>query len=129
LSGSVFLKDIADETYVMVPDTCGLTRATRAIFRSHRLKLREYAGEALGYQVLEEWAKLGVGAAILPRSKISTENQSALSIIEKSGEPLMLSYEAVWIYSENPPPHLQAFAKHLRDIIPTLITGMVEIAE
>ena len=129
LSGSVFLKDIADETFVMVPDTCGLTRATHAIFRSHRLKLRQYAGEALSYQVLEEWAKLGVGAAILPRSKISTENQSALSIIEKSGESLMLSYEAVWIYSENPPPHLQAFAKHLRDIIPTIITGLVEIAE
>ncbi|GIK64344.1 MAG: LysR family transcriptional regulator [Chloroflexota bacterium] len=129
LSDSVFLKDIADETFVMVPDTCGLTRATQAIFRSHRLKLRKYAGEALSYQVLEEWAKLGVGAAILPRSKISTENQSALYIKERSGQSLMLSYEAVWMYSENPSPPLQAFAKHLRDIIPTLSTGLVEIAE
>jgi LysR family transcriptional regulator, hydrogen peroxide-inducible genes activator len=125
--GSVFLREIADEIYVMVPDTCGLTRAIRSIFRSHRLKLREYTGEALGYQVLEEWARLGVGAAILPRSKISTENQSALSIIEKSGEPLMLSYEAVWMYSETPPPHLQAFVKHLRGMAPTIVTGLVEI--
>jgi LysR family transcriptional regulator, hydrogen peroxide-inducible genes activator len=127
LSGSAFLKDIADETYVMVPDTCGLARTTHAIFRSHRLKLRKYAGEALSYQVLEDWAKLGIGAAILPRSKISAENQSALSILEKSGESLMISYEAVWIYSETLPPQQQAFVKHLRDIIPTLITGLVKI--
>ncbi|MFX9061817.1 LysR substrate-binding domain-containing protein, partial [Acinetobacter baumannii] len=65
---SVQLKDIADETYVMVPDACGLSRATRALFRSQRRKLQEYSGEAMSYQVLEEWAALGIGSAILPKS-------------------------------------------------------------
>ncbi len=37
---SVRLKDIADETYVMVPDACRLSRATRALFRSHRRRLK-----------------------------------------------------------------------------------------
>ena len=44
---------------------CGLARATRALFRRHRRKLNEYPGEALSYQVLEEWSALGLGAAIL----------------------------------------------------------------
>src|SRR5262249_59704980 len=67
----VQLKDIADETYVMVPDACGLSRTIRALFRSQRRKLKEYSGEALSYQVLQDWAALSVGAAILPKSKVN----------------------------------------------------------
>lgn len=126
---SVSLKEIADETYVMVPDACGLARTTRSIFRSHRLTLQEYTGEALSYQVLEEWAMLGVGAAILPRSKISPENPSALPIVEASGASLMMSYEAVWIDAPNTPLHVQAFAQHLREDIPLIMAGLAESAE
>jgi DNA-binding transcriptional LysR family regulator len=55
---SVQLKDIADETYVMVPDACGLSRATRALFRSQRRKLREYSGEAM---IIRCWRMGGAG--------------------------------------------------------------------
>ena len=56
------MKDIAEETYVVVPDACGLARATRALFRSHRRNLCKYSGEAMSYQVLKQWAGLGIGA-------------------------------------------------------------------
>ena len=36
-----------------------------------RLTLREYEGQAVSYQVLEEWTRVGVGSAILPESKLS----------------------------------------------------------
>jgi len=55
----------------MVPDACGLARATRALFRTQRKKLHEYPGQAMGYRVLEEWAALKIGAAILPKSKVT----------------------------------------------------------
>lgn len=116
---TVLLKDIADETFVMVPDACGLARATRSLFRSHRLKLNEYPGEALSYQVLEEWALMGVGAAILPKSKISRKNRSAFPLVEKSGDPVTLSFEAVWIGTEDTAPHLADFARHLQQVAPT----------
>ena len=59
---SISFDQIAQETFVMVPNTCGLARATRAFFRQKRRKLNEYSGEALGYQILEQWASLGLGA-------------------------------------------------------------------
>lgn len=121
---SVALKDIAEETYVMVPDACGLARATRALFRSHRRKLHEYSGEAMSYQVLEQWAGLGIGAAILPRSKLSVQAKSAMSIIDKAGQEVTLSFEASWRRGSDDAGPVQAFARHLRDVVPAIVRGL-----
>lgn len=121
---AVQLKDIADETYVMVPDACGLSRATRALFRSHRRKLHEYSGEAMSYQVLEEWALLGIGAAILPKSKLSTNGGSAFPIMTKSGQEVSIAFEAVWSRTTTLTQHLLAFADHLRKIVPGIVGGL-----
>jgi DNA-binding transcriptional LysR family regulator len=120
----VQLKDIAKETYVMVPDACGLSRATRALFRSHRRKLNEYSGEAMSYQVLEEWAALGVGAAILPKSKMTASGRAAFPITDKSGRKVTIDFEASWSRTSVQPPHLLAFATHLRKVVPGIIGGL-----
>lgn len=121
---SVALKDIAEETYVMVPDACGLARATRALFRSHRRKLHEYPGEAMSYQVLEQWAGLGIGAAIMPRSKLSAQAKSAMPIIDKAGQAVTLSFEAAWTRGSDGAGPLQSFAKHLRQVVPAIVPGL-----
>ncbi len=121
---SVQLKDIADETFVMVPDACGLSRATRALFRSRRRTLREYSGEAMGYQVLEEWAALGIGAAILPQSKLGSSRGLACPITDKQGAPVTIAFEASWSRDSLPPSHLQAFANHLRKVVPAIVAGL-----
>ena len=121
---TVELKDIAKETYVMVPDACGLARATRALFRSHRRKLNEYSGEAMSYQVLEQWAGLGIGAAIMPKSKLSVQATSAMLILDKAGQEATLTFEAVWIRGSHDSGPLQAFAKHLRDVVPAIARGL-----
>jgi LysR family transcriptional regulator, hydrogen peroxide-inducible genes activator len=121
---SVALKDIAEETYVMVPDACGLARATRALFRSHRRKLHEYPGEAMSYQVLEQWAGLGIGAAIMPRSKLSARADGAMAILDKAGQEVMLSFEAAWTRGSDDTGPLQAFARHLRVVVPAIARGL-----
>lgn len=121
---SVTLGEISSETFVMVPNVCGLALATRALFRSHRRKLQEYAGEALSYQVLEQWAALGVGAAILPRSKLSAQTKSAMPIIDKAGQEVMLAFEASWKRDLDESGVLQVFAKHLREVVPALVGGL-----
>lgn len=121
---SVQLKDIAEETYVMVPDACGLSRATRALFRSHRRKLNEYSGEAMSYQVLEEWAALGVGAAILPKSKVTASGRAAFAITDKSGRMVTIDFEASWSRTGVQPPHLLEFATHLSKVVPGIIAGL-----
>ncbi len=110
---SVAFEDIAAETFVMVPNGCGLARATRALFRNHRRKLREYSGEALSYQVLEEWAALGLGAAILPKSKLSAAERKAYLLTDKKGGGPTLDFEAVWLHTPQPPAHLQRFTEFL----------------
>ena len=121
---SVQLKDIANETYVMVPDACGLSRATRALFRSHRRKLQEYSGEAMSYQVLQEWAALGIGSAILPKSKVAASGQASSAIADKTGRDVTISFEATWRRAEPHAPHLLAFATHLRKVVPGLVAGL-----
>lgn len=121
---SVQLKDIAQETYVMVPDACGLSRATRALFRSQRRKLHEYSGEAMSYQVLEEWAALGIGSAILPRSKVVASGHASFPIVDKSGRAITISFEASWSRAGAQAAHLLEFAHHLRKVVPGIVGGL-----
>ena len=126
-SGMVQLKDIANETYVMVPDACGLARATRALFRSHRRTLHEYSGEAMSYQVLQEWAALGIGSAIVPQSKLVTlanRRQAAFGIANKHGKEATIRFDAQWPLTNPQASHLQAFANHLRNVVPAMVTGL-----
>jgi LysR family hydrogen peroxide-inducible transcriptional activator len=121
---TVRLADIANETFVMVPDACGLSRETRRLFRRHRRKLLEYSGEAMSYQVLEEWAALGVGAAILPLSKIATNAHESLSITDsKTGREVTIAFQAMWPRTDSQAQHLQDFAHHLHLVAPKLIAG------
>jgi DNA-binding transcriptional LysR family regulator len=93
--GQVVLRDIADQVFLMVPDACGLAWNTRKLFSSTRLKLRSYEEQAMSYRSLEEWASTGLGAAILPRSKV-TDADTALLLLLKEGTPAEISYEAIW---------------------------------
>lgn len=113
--GVVPFDKIAGEVFVMVPNVCGLARATRALFRSHRRKLNEYSGEALSYQVLEQWASLGLGAAILPKSKIQASERKAYALTDKNGKELALAFEAVWPSSAGQPEHLKKFTAFLNN--------------
>ncbi len=119
---SVRVDDIATETFVMVPDACGLARATRALFRAHRKKVREYPGEAMGYRVLEEWAALRIGAAILPKSKVT--GPTAYPITDKTGRVVKIAFEAVWVAGSNRMEHFLAFERHLRKVVPGIVRGV-----
>ena len=113
--GTVAFEDISDQLFVMVPNVCGLARATRALFRSHRRKLNEYPGEALSYQVLEEWAALGLGAAILPQSKLRSSGRKVSALTDRRGKEIALDFEAVWLKKRQQASHLRHFAEFLRD--------------
>jgi LysR family hydrogen peroxide-inducible transcriptional activator len=91
----VELENLTKDTFVMVPDQCGLARITRALFSSAGVSLRTYAGEAMGYHVLQEWAALDLGSAILPQSRL-TEGARAIPLLRRPDEPAVLTYRVVW---------------------------------
>jgi DNA-binding transcriptional LysR family regulator len=94
-SSPVELGEAADKQFILVPDACGLTRFTRQLFGSHDVALRAYPGEASSYRVLEQWATLGLGSAILPRSKLTSADGHHRTLLE-DGQEVEISYEAVW---------------------------------
>jgi LysR family hydrogen peroxide-inducible transcriptional activator len=111
----VRLEEIAGDTFLLVPDSCGLTALTRQLFRSRRLTLHQYEGKAVNYQVLEEWARVGVGSAILPRSKLSSP-EIGHPIVLGNGHPCLIRFEAVWSSATSRPPHVQALARHFQSL-------------
>lgn len=92
-SEAVELAEIADRQLILVPDTCGLTRFTRDLLASRDLTLRSYPGEALSYQVLEEWCTLGLGDALLPISRVTDGHYRRVT---DGGTDVEIFYEAVW---------------------------------
>ncbi|MER0481936.1 LysR family transcriptional regulator [Streptomyces sp. Edi2] len=85
----------AGASYILVPDTCGLTTFTTDLFREQQLPLQTYPGEASNYRVLEEWVGMGLGAALLPVSKLAHPHSSCRPLVQ-AGRPVEIAYEAVW---------------------------------
>ncbi len=111
------IKDIRDKTFVMVPDSCGLSEITRSLLRTTKKEIKEYEGKALSYQVLADWASHGLGSAILPKSKI-LPNISKQQIF-KSNKPAKIVFEAKWSSKDNKPlkKMIQHFKKHIDEIV------------
>lgn len=110
--GPVEPADIAGDTFVVLHDRCGLTVRTRALFRSRRLPFTPYSGRAVGAQVMEEWATLGVGSVILPKSKVTSPSPGR-PIALGNGRVATLRFEAAWRADLLTAPHLRALAHHL----------------
>lgn len=119
--GGISLADLVDEPLLLVPDSCGLTRFTTQLFADNGLTPRRYPGEASSYRVLEEWALMGLGVAVLPRSKISHVPQDCLTTgtetrchpVLEEGSGVDIFYEAVW----DPTSALAADFRALADTI------------
>ena len=91
----VELASAGGDKFIMVPDTCGLTRFTTDLFKAHEMPLHAYPGEAGSYRVLEEWVNLGLGSAILPVSKLTSPEVPYRPLTE-DGNDVEIFYEAVW---------------------------------
>ena len=117
----VSLREAAGSRLVLTDGSCGLAPATREIFARARLSIDEYAGHALSYAALEEWAELGIGAAILPTSHIRRAHSA---LLESNDKPIVISYEAVWRRDLLVAEHTRAFVDYLRSVVPRIVKGI-----
>jgi DNA-binding transcriptional LysR family regulator len=121
-SGAADLRDIAATSrLVFTVDSCGLAPATRELFATARLAVREYAGHAMTYAALEEWADLGIGGAILPESHV---RRGPSAPVLRDGKPVELTYEAVWRKDLLVAQHAKEFVRYLAAVVPHLVDGM-----
>ncbi len=119
---TVRVEAIRNETFVMVPDSCGLSEITRSLLRTTRKEIKEYEGKALSYQVLADWASHGLGSAILPKSKIPPHISKRQ--ICKSNEPVRISFEARWSSVDSKP--IKRLIQHFKRNIGNIVTGMAD---
>ncbi|UOX92230.1 LysR family transcriptional regulator [Amycolatopsis sp. FBCC-B4732] len=106
------LGEAGGEEFILVPDSCGLTTFTTQLFQEHELPLRAYPDEAASYRVLEEWAGLGLGAAMLPRSKLTSAGVRHRPLLA-AGRAVRISYEAVWSAGTSMGADLELLAERL----------------
>ncbi|MGR3289596.1 MAG: LysR family transcriptional regulator [Paracoccaceae bacterium] len=121
-NATVRVETIRDETFVMVPDSCGLSEITRSLLRTTRKEIKEYEGKARSYQVLADWASHGLGSAVLPKSKILAHISKRQ--ICKSGKPARISFEARWASADSKP--LKRLIQHFKKNIDNIVTGMAD---
>ena len=122
VGGPVQLETVLHETYVLTPDVCGLAGATRELFAACGAEMKTYPGQALSYQVMQDWADLGIGAAMLPLSKLSSENRSkAQSIITPDSEAAVIRHLAIWRADVDHAPHVKALHEHFNNTVPKLV--------
>jgi DNA-binding transcriptional LysR family regulator len=110
--GAVELAEVTERDFILVPDSCGLTRFTRDLFDATQSNLRIYPGEASSYGVLEQWANLGLGTALLPESKLSSPQVPHRRVLDR-GEDVEIFYVAVWSPTSALAPDLAAIADTL----------------
>ncbi|MGW0819087.1 LysR family transcriptional regulator [Streptomyces viridiviolaceus] len=108
----VELAEVGEDQFILVPDTCGLTTFTTQLFQAHEMPLRTYPGEAAGYQVLEDWTRLGLGSALVPRSKLTSPDVCHRPLLDQ-GREVQISFEAVWNAESPLGPHLLRLADSL----------------
>ncbi|MFN7919712.1 MAG: LysR family transcriptional regulator [Bryobacteraceae bacterium] len=124
-AGSVTPRQIAGDTFVLTGDGCGLTPFVRALFQKQRIRIREYPGQALNHQVIEEWVALGLGSGLLPLRKLTSQKPRARPVVTPNGMPVEVSYELAWRKRSDCGPHVTALIRHFRDVVPKLIAGAV----
>jgi len=122
---SVMLSEIADESIIITAGGCGLRDAIEHLFATEGLDLTEYRGNAVSYKVIEDWASLGIGAGILPQSKLSTENRKGLPLLQNKKTKAIIEYEISFPRHIKSTEHIHAFAKHLKEVAPQIIQGRV----
>jgi LysR family transcriptional regulator, hydrogen peroxide-inducible genes activator len=120
---AVSLEDIARARLVLTAGMCGLATATRALFERRRMVLDEYAGQAMTYTVLQEWADLGIGGAIVPETLVRGPRE-VHPLIVVDGRPAALLYEAVWRKDMLVARHVTQAVRYLRTVVPGLAKGL-----
>lgn len=117
----VTLSDVSSEVLVLTTDACGLRSVTIDIFEQNKIKIKNYPGQATTYSVVEDWADLGIGAGILPQSKISPASDLSTSLLVGPGETAYIGCEAVWTQDTAAQDHVSSLIEHFRTLTSNIV--------
>jgi len=105
---AVTLADVARHKLLLTQPICGLNQTTRSWFEQAGIPVDEYLGKAMSYSSLLEWALQGLGACLLPESKLPEPGRFPLLVDDR--EPVTIAFDAMWSRE-------MTFAAHVRDFV------------
>ncbi len=111
-NATMALTDIVNETILLTAGECGLAPATERLFAEAGLETSYYPGRAMSHAALQEWAELGLGAALLPASRI-VGDPGRFPTVTSGGRSAVIRHEAVWQGDVRSVPHIGAFLSTL----------------
>ncbi|MCG7875101.1 MAG: LysR family transcriptional regulator [Candidatus Thiodiazotropha taylori] len=120
------ITDLPATRIILTGGGCGLNAALSTLLKSQGVELHAYAGQALTYQVIEDWVSLGIGAGILPKAKISPDNMANFPLFIDKDEPACFSFEWSWQSESTESAHIQSFIDYIRTTVPALVSGQAE---
>ena len=113
-NSTMSLEEASETTLILTVDACGLQGVTKKLFKHFNLPLNSYPGAATSYSVVEEWAALGIGAGILPASKIRSNATTFRPLTLTTSTPATLSCRLVWKPEFVSTTHLSALIKYIK---------------
>ena len=120
------LSDLPETPVILTGGGCGLNDALTELLKSEGMTLQPYAGQAMTYKVIEDWASLGIGAGILPKAKISPDNKAVYPLFVRKDKPAYFSYEWIWRSDRAMPEHMVDFLDYIQMTVPALVKGRAE---
>jgi DNA-binding transcriptional LysR family regulator len=117
------ITDLPATPIILTGGGCGLNAALSSLFKSRGVDLHAYTGQALTYQIIEDWASLGIGAGILPKAKISPDNPSKYPLFIEKDQPAYLTFKWSWLAENIQSDYLKFFVEYIRDTVPSLVAG------
>lgn len=87
----VTVDDIATETFVLLPDKCGLTRTTQGLFAAQGHSIRVYDIPATSYQSMLNCVEASLCSGILPDSQVKGYHGVVVPIVD-NGRPIAIEY-------------------------------------
>ncbi len=114
------LSELPATPVILTGGGCGLNAALDEIFTQRQAQYSTYPGQAMSYQVIEDWAALGIGAGILPAAKISKDYKEKYPLFLTKGQPAWFDFQWAWSREGSVPAHIESFIRYITQASLTL---------
>lgn len=121
--GAMAVSALPDDPVIMTGGGCGLNATLAGLFRKEGVSPPQYPGYAISYPVIQEWTWLGLGAAILPQTKLADPEAQSRPLTLSDGSPAEFGFDWAWRREACEVAHVAGFVDHLRSKCPGLVAG------
>ena len=125
VKSEILLEEAANETIILTMGGCGLKDTVENLFADKGLKIKKYKGQAISYKVVEDWSTVGIGAGILPQSKLSEINNTASKLLKEKDKSATIDFDVSYSRHIDRAEHIREFLTYLKEIAPQIISGRV----